>query len=182
MPLLAAIMEQAQTASQGLSGQSRSMQNSQHPLWIWLRRTPTQTFVLCPLAVVAVELALHDGKPQFVPSGSLLLLWGFAQFRLVGRYRLPRAGGGPGIETPPDRVLATGPYRYTRNPMYLGHLIFLLGLAVTFWSWFALILFAARALWFHARVLRDERQLHERFGGDYAAYCARVPRWIPGLL
>jgi len=158
------------------------MQNSQRPLWVWLRRTPTQTFVLCPLAVVAVELALHDGKLQFVPWGCLLLLSGFLQFRLVGRYRLPRAGGGPGIETPPDRVLATGPYRYTRNPMYLGHLIFLLGLAVTFWSWFALILFAARALWFHARVLRDERQLHERFGGDYAAYCARVPRWIPGLL
>ena len=158
------------------------MQNSQPPLRHWLGRTPTQTFVLCPLAVAAVELALHDGRPTLVPWGGLLLLWGYLQFRLVGRYRLPRAGGGPGIETPPDRFIATGPYRYTRNPMYLGHLIFLLGLAVTFWSWFALILLAARALWFHARVLRDERQLRERFGGDYAAYCGRVPRWLPGLL
>ena len=172
-------MEQARTASQGPSG---SMQNSQPSLRHWLGRTPTQTFVLCPLAVAAVELALHDGRPTLVPWGGLLLLWGYLQFRLVGRYRLPRAGGGPGIETPPDRFIATRPYRYTRNPMYLGHLIFLLGLAVTFWSWFALILLAARALWFHARVLRDERQLRERFGGDYATYCARVPRWLPGLL
>ena len=56
----------------------------------------------------------------------------------------------------PDRILDHGPYRFTRNPMYLGHLIFLAGLAITFWSWFALILLAARAVWFHCRVLQDE--------------------------
>ena len=174
-------MEQARTASQGPSGNSRSMQNSQHPLRHWLGRTPTQTFVLCPLAVAAVELALHDGKPTLVPWGGLLLLWGYLQFRLVGRYRLPRAGGGPGIDIPPDKIVATGPYRYTRNPMYLGHLIFMLGLAVTFWSWFALILFVARAVWFHGRVLRDEERLAARFGGDFSAYRQHVKRWIPGI-
>lgn len=157
------------------------MQNSWHRLQRWLRRTPTQTFVLCPLAVLAVEFALHDGRPALLPWGAVLLAWGYAQYRLVGGYRLPRAGGGPGIEVPPDRFLAAGPYRFTRNPMYLGHLIFLLGLALTLRSWFALILLAARAIWFHARVLRDESQLAERFGADYAAYQRQVPRWIPGL-
>jgi protein-S-isoprenylcysteine O-methyltransferase Ste14 len=78
----------------------------------------------------------------------------------------PRAGGGRGMERPPDRIIATGPYRYTRNPMYLGHLIFMMGLAVTFWSWFALVLLAARAIWFHQRVLHDERRLEARFGAD----------------
>ena len=92
------------------------------------------------------------------------------------------AGGGPGIETPPERIIARGPYRFTRNPMYLGHLIFMAGLALTFWSWFALILFAARAVWFHARVLRDEARLEGLFGADYVAYRARVKRWIPGVL
>jgi protein-S-isoprenylcysteine O-methyltransferase Ste14 len=66
--------------------------------------------------------------------------------------------------------------------MYLGHLIFLAGLALTFWSWFALILFAARAFWFHRRVLHDEERLEKIFGGDYLAYRARVKRWIPGVL
>ena len=66
--------------------------------------------------------------------------------------------------------------------MYLGHLIFMAGLALTFWSWFALILFAARAVWFHARVLRDEARLEGLFGAEYAAYRARVKRWIPGVL
>ena len=69
----------------------------------------------------------------------------------------------------------------TRNPMYLGHLIFMLGLAVTFWSWFALVLLVARAAWFHGRVLRDEQRLDAKFGEDYAEYCRQVRRWIPGL-
>jgi protein-S-isoprenylcysteine O-methyltransferase Ste14 len=112
----------------------------------------------------------------------LLLGWGYLQYLLVGRYRLPRAGGSWGMDVPPDCVVATGPYRYTRNPMYLGHLIFMTGLAVTFWSWFALILLAARAAWFHRRVLRDEQRLEARFGADYAAYRRRVKRWIPGIL
>jgi protein-S-isoprenylcysteine O-methyltransferase Ste14 len=101
---------------------------------------------------------------------------------LVGNYRFPRAGGSRGMEVPPDRIITSGAYRYTRNPMYLGHLIFIAGLALTFWSWFALILLAARAAWFHRRVLRDEHRLEARFGAEYAAYRAKVSRWIPGIL
>jgi protein-S-isoprenylcysteine O-methyltransferase Ste14 len=56
---------------------------------------------------------------------------------LVGRYRLPRAGGGWGMQVVPEQIVTTGPYGYTRNPMYLGHLNFMIGLSVTFWSWFA---------------------------------------------
>ena len=101
-------------------------------------------------------------------------LWGYLQYRLVGRYRGPRAGGGPGMETMPERILDHGPYRYTRNPMYLGHLIFLTGLAITFWSWFALILLAARALWFHCRVLQTRRGCKPTFGA--ALRCLSRPR------
>jgi protein-S-isoprenylcysteine O-methyltransferase Ste14 len=158
------------------------MQNTARKILRWLVQTPGRTFVLCPIAVVAVELALHGGTLRFVPWGCLLLVWGYLQYLLVGRYRLPRAGGSWGMDVPPDRVVATGPYRYTRNPMYLGHLIFMTGLAVTFWSWFALILLAARAAWFHRRVLRDEQRLEARFGADYAAYRRQVKRWIPGIL
>jgi protein-S-isoprenylcysteine O-methyltransferase Ste14 len=148
----------------------------------WLMRTPVQTFVLCPLAVIAAEFVLRGGKLVFVPWGCVLLAWGYLQYLLVGNYRLPLAGGGRGMEVPPDRIIETGPYRYTRNPMYLGHLIFMMGLAVTFWSWFALLLLAARAIWFHRRVLRDERRLEARFGAEYVAYRRQVSRWIPGIL
>jgi len=148
----------------------------------WVQRTPVQTFVLCPLAVVAFELVVHHGAPTVVPWGAPLLLWGYLQYRLVGGYRLPLAGGSAGMDVPPERIISRGPYRFTRNPMYLGHLIFLLGLALTFWSWFAMIILAGRALWFHRRVLQDEQRLEEIFGAEYVAYRARVKRWIPGIL
>ena len=148
----------------------------------WIKRTPVQTFILCPLAVIAFELALHRGGLSIVPWGAPLLLWGYLQYLWVGKYRLPLAGGSPGMDVPPQRLISRGPYRFTRNPMYLGHLIFLLGLVLTFWSWFALIVLTGRALWFHQRVLQDEDRLDVIFGADYAAYRARVKRWIPGIL
>jgi protein-S-isoprenylcysteine O-methyltransferase Ste14 len=54
--------------------------------------------------------------------------------------------------------------------MYLGHLIFLFSLSLTFWSWLALTLLIGRACWFHRRVLRDEKRLEEIFGSEYVSY------------
>ena len=147
----------------------------------WLTRTPVQTFVLCPLIVIVLELTLHRGRLAFVPWGVPLLAWGYLQYLYVGSYRLPRAGGSAGMDVPPQRIITQGPYRLTRNPMYLGHLIFMLGLALTFWSWLALIIVCGRAYWFHQRVLQDEVRLEKIFGAEYAAYRAHVKRWIPGL-
>ena len=148
----------------------------------WLGRTPVQSFILCPLAVIGFELALNRGGLNFVPWGAPLLAWGYLQYRLVGLYRLGEAGGGPGMATLPQRIVDEGPYRYTRNPMYLGHLIFMLGLALTFWSWFALLLFVLRAAWFQKRVVGDEARLKATFGAEYEAYRARVKRWVPGVI
>jgi protein-S-isoprenylcysteine O-methyltransferase Ste14 len=148
----------------------------------WFGRTPVQTFILCPLAVVGFEFVWRSGELVVVPWGLPLLAWGYLQYRLVGRYRLRQGGGGPGMAAPPKRIVAQGPYRYTRNPMYFGHLIFMLGLALTFWSWFALILFAIRAAWFQHRVRGDEARLEAVFGAEYAAYRAQVKRWVPGVL
>jgi protein-S-isoprenylcysteine O-methyltransferase Ste14 len=144
--------------------------------------TPIQTFLLCPVVVIAFEAAWRAGNLVIVPWGLILLVWGYAQYRLVGGYRHPRAGGSWGVDVAPDTIVDTGPYRYTRNPMYLGHLIFMAGLAITFRSWFALVLLIARAVWFHGRVLKDEQRLAERFGEPYLDYCRRVKRWVPGVL
>ena len=150
-------------------------------LWRWLGRTPVVTFILCPLAVTTFELVLRGGWPTIVPWGVPLMAWGYLQYLLVGGYRHPRAGGTSGMEVPPQRIIDFGPYRLTRNPMYLGHLIFLTGLTITFWSWFALIVLVARALWFHRRVLYDEARLEQIFGAEYLDYRSRVKRWIPGV-
>jgi predicted outer membrane lipoprotein len=146
-----------------------------------LRSTSFRTFVLYPLIVVAWELVLHGGRLRLEPWFSPLLLWGYLQYRLVGNYRLPRGGGGPGMETPPERLVTSGPYAYSRNPMYLGHLIFLTGLALTLQSLLAAAIAIVNAVWFHWRVRRDEARLHERFGPAYIDYQERVKRWLPGM-
>jgi len=147
----------------------------------FMRRTPFQTFVLVPLLVLACELAL--GAVHIQPAGLVLMLWGYAQYRLVGRYRVLLGGGGPGLSgAPPERLVKSGIYRWTRNPMYLGHVIYMIGVAVFFSSWAGALIAGGRAVWFHRRVLRDERGLARQFGEPYVAYAQRVKRWIPFLL
>jgi protein-S-isoprenylcysteine O-methyltransferase Ste14 len=106
-----------------------------------------------------------------------LLAWGYLQYRLSGEYRTRLGGGGPGIHKPPVRLVTTGIYRFTRNPMYTGHVIFMLGLAITFGSLFAAALLAFHLWWFHRRVLEDEKHMQRLFGPDYMAYAQRVRRW-----
>jgi protein-S-isoprenylcysteine O-methyltransferase Ste14 len=65
--------------------------------------------------------------------------------------------------------------------MYLGHLLFLTGLALTLQSAAAALIAAVSAVWFHFRVRRDEARLRERFGPAYISYQERVKRWLPGI-
>jgi hypothetical protein len=115
----------------------------------FLERTPIRTFIVYPLIAIVWELVNRAGNLElkfwFLP----LMLWGYLQYRLCGRYRIKHGVGGPGLETPPERLVFTGPYAYTRNPMYLGHLIFLTGLTLVLESWFAALITIAVALWFH---------------------------------
>jgi protein-S-isoprenylcysteine O-methyltransferase Ste14 len=141
----------------------------------------TRTFILYPIVVVAWELLLNQGSVRFEPVFILLMVWGYLQYRLCGQYRIKRGGGGPGMDTPPDRLVTTGIFAYTRNPMYMGHIIFLIGMALTFRSMLAAILALATAIFFQPRVLRDERQLTARFGEAYVDYLRKVKRWIPGI-
>jgi protein-S-isoprenylcysteine O-methyltransferase Ste14 len=144
-------------------------------------RTPVRTFVIYPTIVVVWQLAVNGS--QFQPNFYFapLMIWGYLQYRLCGRYRLTRGGGGPGLETPPEHLVATGLYAYTRNPMYLGHIIFLVGLAMTLQSWIAGLITIGAAIWFHMRVVGDENKLIERLGKPYIDYLLKVKRWIPGL-
>ena len=148
----------------------------------WLKSTSNRTFLLYPLLIVALELIIHRGELTLYLWGTPLLPWGYAQYRLSGNYRSLKGGGGPGIEIPPERIVDTGIYAWTRNPMYLGHLIFILGLAIAFLSIPAAILFIFHIFWFQRRVREDEVRLTAQFGDAYAAYAAKVKRWIPGVV
>ena len=147
----------------------------------WFKSTSNRTFIVYPLLVIALESALQGGIPAVVPWALPLLAWGYLQYRLVGNYRLRLGKGGPGVDVPPESIVERGPYRFVRNPMYLGHLLFMLGLALAFRSWPAAALFAFHVVWFERRVLADEARLEALFGAAYLDYKTRVKRWIPGV-
>lgn len=144
-----------------------------------LRSTSCRTFVLYPLVIFAWEWLLNGDRLQIRPWYLPLLVLGYLQYWLIGKYRIRHGGGGPGMDTPPERLVTTGPFAWCRNPMYLGHIVFLLGLTLTLHSLFAALITAATAVWFQFRVRRDEQRLHARFGEPYQEYSARVRRWIP---
>jgi protein-S-isoprenylcysteine O-methyltransferase Ste14 len=148
----------------------------------WLKSTSNRTFIAWPIVLYGVEALLHRGPPPIHVWALALLAWGYLQYKWVGIYRTRRGGGGPGISVPPDRIVDTGPYRWNRNPMYSGHLIYLAGVALALGSWIAAGVFAAHLFWFDRRVKEDELRLAERFGEPYRDYCRRVKRWIPGVL
>lgn len=148
----------------------------------WLKSTSNRTFIVWPIVLVAVEAAIQRGAPVIHWWALPILGWGYLQYKLVGTYRTRLGGGGPGVSVPPERIVSEGPYRWVRNPMYLGHLVFFAGLALLLGSWIAAAVFAFHAVWFDRRVREDEGRLAQLFGDPYREYCSRVKRWIPGVL
>lgn len=76
-------------------------------------------------------------------------------------------------------VVSTGVYRITRNPMYLGMALILLGLALYLaspWALLGPLVFAAFITRF--QIQPEERALTARFGAAYTAYCTQVRRWL----
>jgi protein-S-isoprenylcysteine O-methyltransferase Ste14 len=147
----------------------------------FISRTPVRTFVVYPAVTVVWELLIDRGQVRPNLWFVALMIWGYLQYRLCGRYRVKRGGGGPGLETPPQRLVSTGLYAYTRNPMYLSHIIFLIGLTLTLKSWLAALITIGTSIWFHSRVVGDEKKLIERLGEPYVVYLSQVKRWIPGV-
>lgn len=147
----------------------------------WMKGTSNRTFVFWPIALLALHVLLAGGWPVLHPWALPFLAWGYGQYKWVGVLRTRQGGGGPGMSNPPLRLVSTGPYRFTRNPMYLGHLIFFLGLALLFGSWPAWVVLVVHLFWFDRRARHDEAHLLQVFGGAYADYRAQVKRWLPGV-
>lgn len=78
----------------------------------------------------------------------------------------------------PERLVVAGVYRWTRNPMYLGWSLLHVGTALAVRSPGVLTTWPIAALLVHRDVLAEERQLTDRFGEDFVAYAAAVPRYL----
>ena len=97
----------------------------------------------------------------------------------VVSFRRARTTVNPMKPETASALVTSGIYRWTRNPMYLGDLLVLLALAIWLASIWALAGVVAFALYIgRFQIEPEERRLNALFGADYAAYRARVRRWI----
>jgi protein-S-isoprenylcysteine O-methyltransferase Ste14 len=111
----------------------------------------------------------------FVGAGLVVLVDSFARFALEGR-------GTPAPLMPTERLVASGWYRYVRNPMYVAVVSAILGQALFFASRPLLLYAAVVWLAFYVFVLGyEEPTLRARYGREYEEYCAAVRRWWPRL-
>lgn len=108
--------------------------------------------------------------PLFIGFG--IYLWCAYDFAAKGR-------GTPAPIDPPKQLVRSGLYRFTRNPMYVGIILILLGEA-GFFARAALFFYAATVfIGFNGFILfYEEPTLRRLFGESYSRYCAEVPRWI----
>lgn len=91
-------------------------------------------------------------------------------------------GAAAGYLRKNERLTTTGPYAYTRNPLYFGSSLLALGLLVAGSSWIAALLVAAYVAAFYPAVIRFEAEhLRKLHGSTYDAYAAHVPLFFPRL-
>ena len=147
----------------------------------FVSRTPVRTFLLYPVLILGWEALVRRGQLNLETIYISLMVVGYFLYKFSTLYRVKHGGGGPGEkwEAPPERLITTGPYRFTRNPVYVGHIIFLLGVALTLRSLFAGLLTVVIAVTFHRRILKDEKRLAAVFDEQYFEYQSHVRRWIP---
>ena len=106
----------------------------------------------------------------FCLAGLLLLLSSLVSF---GRsFRV-------GIDThDPDKLVTTGVFALSRNPIYVGFAAVLIGQFLVFPNWLLLVYIGAAAWLFHRQVLREEEYLKKHYGEEYLRYCQHVRRYL----
>lgn len=79
-------------------------------------------------------------------------------------------------------LVTSGPYTFTRNPMYLGTYLIGAGFLLVVWPWWFLILYTAVFLArFNVQIEKEEAHLKSMFGKEYEDFCVKVPRFFPRI-
>ena len=134
-------------------------------------------------AAIGSGLLAESAWPMpLVPGATLLggavMLVAVALFFFAVR-ALRRAGTPVPGDRPTTAIVRSGPYRYSRNPIYLAFSLLQLGIAGWVNSlWLVLTLVPAAALMSLVVIPREERYLKRRFPSEYSAYRAAVRRWL----
>ena len=122
-----------------------------------------------PLGLVGGDVAL---------AGWAVMVAGFA-LAISGAFTFRRAGTNVSPYRPALGIVSEGPYRFTRNPMYLGMIVFTAGFGLTLATvWGPVVAVALGVLLDIYVVRREEAYLSDKFGPEFAALCDRTRRWL----
>lgn len=126
---------------------------------------------LVPLPFVPAAVPRVVVGAAMVALGFALVVWAIVT--------ISKAGSNVETVKPTTTIVASGPFRFTRNPIYLGMFTGLAGLAVAFDTlWLLATLMVFYLVIRFGVVPREEAYLARKFGGDYLAYRAHVRRWL----
>lgn len=137
------------------------------------------------IAVVLGIFAVPVLLPQFTVATKavaigIALIWAGIAFRLWAIRTLGKFFNTRVVVTQDQRLIATGPYKYLRNPSYTGVVMIFLGFGVAIGNWVSLItLLAFGCLPFVLRIAVEDRALAARFGQEYEAYRRNTWSLIP---
>ncbi len=116
--------------------------------------------------------------PFCVAAGSMIFVLGLV-LALSAIMRFRNAGNDPNPNVPVNDLVVDGPFRLTRNPMYVG--LALVYAAIALWTaslWALLLLVVVMLVIRYGVIAREERYMTRRFGDAYLDYTKRVRRWI----
>jgi len=112
-----------------------------------------------------------------IPAGLCIMLGLAIYLRCAWEFAVAGLGTPAPID-PPKKLVVSGLYRRTRNPMFQGVLLVLLAECLLYADPGLIVYAGSIALFFHITVVfREEPDLTSRFGASYSHYCRQVPRW-----
>lgn len=129
---------------------------------------------------LAVPLSLPRGflTPATIPGGVALIIVG-AALVVLARREFAQHGQPTDPGLPTSKVVTTGVFSVSRNPLYLGGVGVLVGIAlVVNLPWVLVLLLPALVACHYVLIAPEERYLAAKFGEEYALYAATVHRWI----
>jgi protein-S-isoprenylcysteine O-methyltransferase Ste14 len=145
-------------------------------------KVPPPLYYIAGIAVgVALELAFPIDRPPAAITVAGAAIGGALWLVLDGAAMVffRRAGTSMVPMNPSSALVTSGPYRFTRNPMYVGMAFLYVALALAFGVIWALLVLPAVLVAVNRLVIaREERYLEARFGESYREYKRRVRRWL----